>query len=74
MPLYEYRCRDCGAETELLVRSSAEKPVCPKCKGTKMEKKFSSFAAQSKAPCGEPSSACETHSCGCGCGCHHHGH
>lgn len=70
MPIYEYRCRDCGAETEVLVRGRAETPVCPKCKSRKMEKKFSAFAARSNAPCGEPSSACETHACGCGC--HHH--
>ena len=44
MPIYEYTCRDCRSEFELLVPSSAHKPACPDCGSKKLEKKFSTFA------------------------------
>jgi putative FmdB family regulatory protein len=32
MPIYEYRCGECGAQTEILQRISAAPPtVCPEC-------------------------------------------
>jgi putative FmdB family regulatory protein len=43
MPIYEYKCKDCGQEFETLVLGS-EKPVCEKCNSQNLEKKFSSFA------------------------------
>ncbi len=47
MPIYEYECRDCGAEFEKLVRfSETEKEqACPLCKGTNTKKKISVFAS-----------------------------
>lgn len=30
MPIYEYTCRSCDADFELLIRGG-EKPVCPEC-------------------------------------------
>lgn len=30
MPIYEYTCKDCGSDFELLIRGD-EKPVCPSC-------------------------------------------
>ncbi len=63
MPLYEYRCKDCGAEVELLVRTSDEKPECPRCKSKKLEKLLSivatpTVAEKSRSPepptCGRP--------------------
>ena len=30
MPIYDYRCRGCGAEFEALVRASSA-PACPTC-------------------------------------------
>ncbi|HMC10411.1 MAG TPA: zinc ribbon domain-containing protein [Pirellulaceae bacterium] len=44
MPLYEYACRDCSSEFELLVRSS-EQPRCPECDSPKLEKLLSVPAA-----------------------------
>lgn len=44
MPLYEYRCEQCGAECELLVRR-AEDVVCPECGGSRLEKRLSVPAA-----------------------------
>ncbi len=44
MPLFEYRCEGCHQEFEVLVRSG-EKPACPKCESTKLEKLISAHAA-----------------------------
>ncbi|MBN2537314.1 zinc ribbon domain-containing protein [candidate division WOR-3 bacterium] len=43
MPIYEYRCRECGAEFEQLVMRADEKVKCPKCGSSKLEKKFSTL-------------------------------
>lgn len=66
MPIYEYRCQKCGEESEILVRNSAEKPVCPKCGSKQLAKQFSVFAAAGK-PGGE-----HVHT-GPNCACHHGG-
>jgi putative FmdB family regulatory protein len=63
MPVYEYVCRKCGHEFEELV-FGAEKLDCPKCKSSRLEKKFSVFGTQ-----GESSSPAESETPGCGrCG------
>jgi putative FmdB family regulatory protein len=48
MPLYEYTCRDCSSEFELLVRGD-ETPRCPECDGKKLEKLLSVPAAHTAA-------------------------
>jgi putative FmdB family regulatory protein len=57
MPLFEYRCRVCHAEFELLVRSG-ETPACPECRTEDLEKLLSGFAVGQ--------SAGTQHACGCG--------
>jgi len=48
MPIYEYRCKKCGAHLEVLVRSSDKQPKrCRKCGGA-LEKQFSPPAIQFK--------------------------
>ena len=69
MPLYEYQCRDCQAEMELLVQGSRE-PVCPECGSGELVKQLSVVAAPSRdashaAPTPRPPGGC-----GAGCGCH----
>mgnify|MGYP003346501573 CR=1 FL=1 len=74
MPIYEFHCQDCEKDSELLVRSSDWKGTpCPKCGSTRLEKKFSSFAAVSAGGGGgagpEPSCSGNPGSCGmCGTG------
>ena len=61
MPLYEYQCRSCRHQFELLVRESTTLE-CPACHGDQLEKQLSVFAVttggQSRAmpagpgPCG----------------------
>ncbi len=46
MPIYEYRCKDCGKKSTFLTLSvkSALEPKCKKCGSTKMEKIVSRVA------------------------------
>lgn len=48
MPIYEYRCEDCGTKFEKLVRRSAEASelACPSCSQTHLKQEFSTFAAR----------------------------
>lgn len=39
MPLYDYRCEECGCEMEVLKRSDDPDPKCPKCESEKFKKK-----------------------------------
>ena len=46
MPIYEFHCQKCGADSELLIRSRRwEGTPCPKCGSTKFCKKLSVFAS-----------------------------
>jgi putative FmdB family regulatory protein len=48
MPIYEYRCKKCGKQTEVLVRSPEKPPTrCREC-GGRLEKLISSPAIQFK--------------------------
>jgi putative FmdB family regulatory protein len=57
VPLYEYHCRDCEQDFEILVRGS-ETPHCPQCAGAKLEKLLSVPAAPTgtgqELPLGRP--------------------
>jgi len=45
MPIYEYRCQDCGEKFEKLIRSNSDQTelICPNCGGKQTEKLFSVF-------------------------------
>lgn len=46
MPIYEFHCGACAADSEILVRSLEWQGTrCPKCGSTKLEKKWSTFAS-----------------------------
>lgn len=47
MPMYEFRCDECGERFEKLVRSagSQQEVACPSCGGTRTSKQFSTFAS-----------------------------
>lgn len=63
MPLYEYACKTCAHQFELLVRAS-EAPACPACHGASLERKLSVFAAHTG---GQPVQAAAPGPCGsCG--------
>ena len=66
MPIFEYKCGDCGKVSEFLEKQgSRKKPVCPECGGGKMAKQFSTFAAVVKEQIagGDKCGGCENHSC-----------
>ena len=47
MPIYEYRCEECGRTYEQIRRmSEADKDLkCPSCESTKVARQVSTFAA-----------------------------
>jgi len=47
MPLYDYHCKACQAEFELLVRASSV-PTCPQCGATDLERAVSRIAPAGK--------------------------
>ena len=51
MPIYEYRCTECGKEFEQFVRSIAKQtaPACPKCGGGNVHKAISLIGASGKS-------------------------
>lgn len=46
MPIYEFRCGNCGSEFTRLIRNPASntKLICPGCGGAEIKKKISAFA------------------------------
>ena len=64
MPLFEYRCNDCGKISEILVFSSDETQKCKHCGSTNLEKMLSSFAvSMAPASSSQPVPACPAGSC-----------
>ena len=53
MPLFEYRCADCGSRFEFLVRGETA-PVCPACRSEQVEKQLSVFAVGASSPKSAP--------------------
>ena len=47
MPLYDYACRACGHEFEVLVRGTDAPSGCPECKSQDLERLLSTFAMSS---------------------------
>ena len=46
MPIYDYRCLQCGHEFEALVLKSSS-PACPSCEGRDLEQLVSGFSVSS---------------------------
>jgi putative FmdB family regulatory protein len=64
MPLFQYSCKACGQESEVLVRGAA-RPTCPACGSPKLVKLASHFAALSGTSRGP---ACMSGGCDMGAG------
>jgi putative FmdB family regulatory protein len=58
MPIFEYRCQECGTRFEKLIRrdSDVEGLTCPSCGQQRLEKELSTFAAHAhgSAPAMQP--------------------
>ena len=63
MPLYEYACRSCANQFEVLVRAS-QTPECPSCHGTDLERRLSVFAAHTAATPARSAPVAPCGSCG----------
>jgi len=60
MPIYEYRCLECGEKFEKLVRlgTRTSEIKCPKCGGIKVEKLISTFSTRRSSATATSISAC----------------
>ena len=69
MPIYEFTCRNCHSDIEVLVRGE-EKPVCSQCQSSELERRLSVIATPSNGPgVGDSvAEACTMPRC-CGGGC-----
>ena len=75
MPIYEYRCENCGEVTEFLVLGKDEKPACKACGSEALVKLMSAHNTSTSSPafsapangscCGSPNSCGSPGSC-CG--------
>jgi len=65
MPIFDYKCRDCGEEFDLLVGSnSGEEEKCIKCGSKNIERKYSSFGVNMNYKSEAPSCpTCSTGTC-----------
>jgi putative FmdB family regulatory protein len=79
MPIYDFKCEDCGRVSEILVRSAESPDIrCPDCGGGNLEKLISSSYLMKAA---KPSSGrtccgraerCDKPPCSTGDSCHRH--
>ena len=71
MPLYEYHCRSCDSEFELLIRGQ-ETPACPTCRTSDVDRRLSVPAAHSASRSSlpvrppAPAGGCGLPQCGAG--------
>ena len=75
MPIYNYKCRDCGTECELLVARFDSEVECPKCGSSDMEKlpsRFGAVLSGGATSCASRDLCPSGHKCcgNCGCGGH----
>ncbi|MEJ5165552.1 MAG: FmdB family zinc ribbon protein [Thermoanaerobaculia bacterium] len=63
MPVYDFKCKDCGEKFEFLTFSINEKAYCIKCKSENLEKLPSRFGFSSGGSFVSSSSAGDSCSC-----------
>jgi putative FmdB family regulatory protein len=70
MPLYEYRCRDCGNQFEVLQRlgEGAGALSCTSCGAAALDKQFSTFATGGGGTAYEAGAGSDVADCGAGAG------
>jgi putative FmdB family regulatory protein len=71
MPIYEYRCADCGKEFERYVATPGASAACPACQSGSVKRTLSVFALKSDGgPVASSAPAGGGGCCGGGCACH----
>jgi putative FmdB family regulatory protein len=63
MPIYEYRCEDCGTKFEKLIRRSSDQPECPSCGQQHLAQEHSTFAAHAGGSKSAEMPACPSGRC-----------
>ena len=63
MPIFEYKCQECGEEFEKLVFGQSTDVACVKCDSKKVKKKFSVFGMSGAGNSGAGCSTCNSSSC-----------
>lgn len=61
MPIFEYRCEDCGSQFEALLFGE-QKAECPKCHQQNLQKQLSTFAVNTKSS-SSSAAGCGAESC-----------
>jgi putative FmdB family regulatory protein len=70
MPIFEYKCADCGKVSEFLEKADSKADrSCSACGGKNLTKQFSTFAAVVK----QPAANSKCHTCPSGRTCPHSG-
>lgn len=66
MPVYEYKCNDCGKKYEIFHKSTTNLGdiECPNCNSRNYKKLLSSFSASSESNSYDSSAGCTDGSCG----------
>ncbi|WP_373974735.1 zinc ribbon domain-containing protein [Chitinibacter sp. SCUT-21] len=68
MPIYAYRCSECGHQGDHLQKmSDPQLTVCPKCQAPKYEKQLSAVGIALKGTASAPTASAVPHQCGPGC-------
>lgn len=60
MPIYIYKCEDCGEVFEYFIAKRSDKPECAKCGSHKLKKLPSTFGVKMRNSTG----SCPTGTCG----------
>ncbi|MFH1195780.1 MAG: zinc ribbon domain-containing protein [bacterium] len=65
MPVFEYKCNDCGKKFDILHKSSANlsEVICPACQSKNSKKLLSSFSASTSSAGFDGGSSCSDGSC-----------
>jgi len=64
MPIFEYKCQDCGAQFERIITSSSAGVVCGKCESPNVDKLISVFAVAKSSHSAPPFDAGPCRTCG----------
>jgi putative FmdB family regulatory protein len=62
MPIYEYECKKCGENFEVLLFGN-KTVTCPKCKSNEIFKKMSSFSMKGVQKGNSACTSCKSSSC-----------
>ncbi len=71
MPIFDYKCNNCGRIFEQIVKVNTEQTACPDCQSKQTTRLLSGFSV-GRVSCAAEESCEHRHQCGGGCGCNKH--